>query len=698
MQRGVYFDAWYPRQHNYHPTLPPRRLRMVEELEQFRATMLVWSALGGGCLALPYLEQEAYGPVPARFRVYGYLTDAEFIEECGKRGINVFGIVFEHAWEYAVELNEDESDVLQWNELRDPARKTSYLGMREFWQNRHPKLWKPRQDYFPDPVLNQWSEPVEDILEECAQRTITGESCHALWIECPDRDHYNVMMDRNNPVWREYLKAIVRIQIDAGVQGVQFDETEVPLTSLQYGGCFCRTCVTGFREYLRALPQDQRPEDVRDEELSSFHYGEWLLARGYDFMTDRHTTPLFPEYLRFQQGNIARYFEELATYAREYARSKGREVLISGNFFNLFEHYYPMAPHVDIITTEMRNTLWRQPEWYRYAAGFGRRRSVVVVENPYGGVVPEMVRMLKHGHGYDRFRQSLFEAAALGVNMSAPYGSWMGSVVEDAFYAPHDVVVEIQSFLADHEDAFGTDPTMAEVAVAYGIRSNSLARAEVELPADNRVNALPEGDVLAFDQVSRVLCETMQPYDVLFLPEGELRADDLQPPDLARYRTIVVPAVDALTPRQAELLEGYVDGGGRLVVLGVLGSNLGGRMPALLERDGVATGEPFRFSLDLLPFGPQVRVADGTTDAAIALHDLGDRIAVHVMRYDYDDAADRVPPLDRLVLQVRLPDTFGRVESLDPTGRLAAEVAVDGDVHRITMGDVGVYGIAVLSR
>ena len=26
MQRGVYFDGWYPGQHNYHPSLPARRL------------------------------------------------------------------------------------------------------------------------------------------------------------------------------------------------------------------------------------------------------------------------------------------------------------------------------------------------------------------------------------------------------------------------------------------------------------------------------------------------------------------------------------------------------------------------------------------------------------------------------------------------------------------------------------------------
>ena len=37
-----------------------------------------------------------------------------------------------------------------------------------------------------------------------------------------------------------------------------------------------------------------------------------------------------------------------------------------------------------------------------------------MVENPYGGVVPEMVANLQAGRGYDRFRMSLFEAAALG--------------------------------------------------------------------------------------------------------------------------------------------------------------------------------------------------------------------------------------------------------------------------------------------
>lgn len=698
IERGVYFDAWFPGQHNYHSSLPPRRLKMVDHLEDYRATMLVWSALGGGNVALPFLEEEAFGEVPARFRVYGFVNDSEFIQACGERGIKVFGVIFEHAWEYPVELDEAETTVLALNETRG-AGKRDWLGIREFWQNRYPKLWPPRERYFSEPVLDADGREVDDILEECAQRDIDRQPCHALWIECPDREHWNYMMDRNNPVWREYLKAIVRIQIDAGVHGIHFDEAEVPLTSLQYGGCFCATCVRGFRDYLLDLPPSDLPRELEGQDLGSFDYGDWLLERGFDFRSKWGSTPLFFDYMRFQQRNVRRYFAELAQYTRDYAASQGKEVLISGNFFNLFEHYYALEPFVDVVCTEMRNTLWRQPEWYRYAAGFARGKPVVVVENPYGGVVPEMVEALKRGRGYDRFRLSLYEAAALGANMSVPYGSWMGSVVEDAFYPPHDLAAEIQAFLADHEDLFGGDPTWAEIAVVYGIQSNAIARAAVELPADNRENVMFDGDMLPFDRVSRVLAAAAQPYDVVFFPEGELRTDTLGVEDLSRYRTVVVPGCDVLTARQLELLEGVVAAGGRLVVLGALGVDLGDAATRLLVHDLVTAGAAFGFSLDMLADGPQVRVLDGRTDLVVNLQCVDSGAALHLIRYDYDEVTDRVPRLDRLVLDVRLPFDAGGVEAASPDGDLiAAAESIDARSVRLFLRDVPLYGIVRISE
>jgi hypothetical protein len=694
MERGAYFDAWFPLQHNYHPSFPPRRLKMIDHLEDYRATMLVWAALGGGNLALPYLEEEAFGEVPARYRVYGFVNDAEFIAECGRRGIKVFGVVFEHAWEYPVELDEEESRVLALNETRG-AGPRGWLGIREFWQDRYPRLWPPRSNYFPEPVLNADGEEVTDILEECAQRDIHGNPCHALWIECPDREHWNFMMDRNNPVWRQYLKAIVRLQVDAGCHGIHFDEAEVPITSLQYGGCFCRTCVRGFAEHLAALPAAELPAELEGEDLAGFHYGRWLLERGHDFASPQAGTPLFGQYMDFQRANITRYFAELAGYAREYAAGAGRDIQISGNFFNLFDNYHPLEPFVDVIVTEMRNTTYRQPAWYRYAAGFGGAKPVVVVENPYGGVVPELVEDLKAGRARDRFRQSLYEAAALGVNMSVPYGAWMGSVIEDAFYPPHDLATEIQAFIAGHEDLYST-ATASEVGVVFSVGS-SFRAAPPEVMGDNRLNLPPERRDPFWEACER-LSAAVQPYDVVFFPDGTLRPDTLTADDLGRYRTLVLADCAWLTGDQADLLAGYLDAGGRLVACGPVGENLdAGARERLLGHPGTRAVGPDDLALDLLDGGPQVAVAEGATDAALTLQAVGDGAALHLVRYDYDPAADRVPILERLVLDVRLPFEVAEARPFSPDGALRAAAGPAGDGRtRLVLGDAGVYGIVHL--
>jgi hypothetical protein len=663
VERGVYFDAWFPRQHCYHPSLPPRRLTMVDDLVDYRATMLVWSALGGGSISLPYLEQEAFGEIDPRFRFYGFVNDSEFAAACRERGIKVFGIVFEvQGWEFPVELSEDEDRILALNETRGAGTR-GWIGLREFSQNRYPKLWPPLERYFPDGLVNSDGERVTDLLEECCSRDIDGNPCHARWVEVPDNEHYCYTMDRNNPVWREYLKAVIRIQIDAGVDGVQLDEAELPLTSLQYGGCFCKDCMKGFREHLREAP----PAELADVDLDTFHYGEWLRAQGFDFRERQDESPLFWDYVRYQRAAITRYFAELADYAREYAASRGRAVLVSGNFFNLFDQYHSLAPAVDVLITEMRNTRYRQPEWYRYVAGFAREKPVVVVENPYGGVVPELVEALKQGRGHDLFRLSLYEAAALGANMSVPYGAWMGSVIEDAFYPPHELCVEIQTFLADHEHLYSWR-TASEVAVVYSVESNFLRVARRDQFADNRSNVSGEERV-PFHEVCDRLSRAGQPYDVVFFPDGELRADELTAADLAQYRTVVLPDVTFLTDAQSALLDEYRAAGGRTV-----------------DEDGV----------DALLADPQLRVS-ADEDLAVNLQRVGDGIAVHVVRYGYDESSDRIPALAELTLELRLPEACTSASAFSPDGSLRAELAAEGDRVRLTLRDLGVYGIVLLA-
>lgn len=616
MERGVYFDAWYPRQHCYHPSLPPRRLRMIEDLEEYHATVLVWSALGGGSISLPYLEDEAFGTVPPRFRFYGFLNDREFIQHCQERGIKVFGVVFEvQGWEFPVELSEDESVVLAMNEQRGVG-VDGWLGLREFSQNRYPRLWKPIEHYFPEGLKNSDGDPVVDLLEECVSRDIYGNPLHSTWVECPDRTHYAYLMDRNNPVWREYLKAIIRLQIDAGVAGVELDEADLPYLATGYGGCFCKDCMRLFRNYLLALQKsnpERLPKELRETELGKFDYGAWLLERGWDFKANRERTPLYWEYLRFQRSTVTEYFAELADYIKEYGATRGRDVLVAGNLYALQAHYHAFEPKVDLLVTEMDGTSYRQPSWCRYAAGFGGGKPVIVVENPYGGVPPELLLDLKSGRGYDRFRMMQYEAAAMGVNMTVPYGAWMGSVIEDSFWAPHDVIIEIQEFLARHEDLFSTD-TFSETAVVFSVESSF-----------EYTERHGSGETFPFWGACDSLVRDTQPFDVVMFGDGRLREDPVETRDLRQYRTLVLPECRYLTDSQVQVIKSFLDRGGRVLAIGGIGENLiEADRAALFGHRNFLRGTTLNAS-DLAD-GPQV-IAYDAPECAINIQRLSEREA-----------------------------------------------------------------------
>jgi hypothetical protein len=214
---------------------------------------------------------------------------------------------------------------------------------------------------------------------------------------------------------------------------------------------------------------------------------------------------------------------------------------------------------------------------------------------------------------------------------------------------------------------------------------------------DNRLNLPPEGRD-PFWEVGETLSAALQPYDVVFFPDGELRPDTLTVEDLGRYRTLVLAGCAWLTGRQVELLGEYLAAGGRLVVCGPLGKNLAsGERARLLEHPGTRAVDAFGFSLDLLAGGPQVVVAEGRTDAALTLQAAGDGAALHLIRYDYDPEADRVPALDRLVLDVRLPFQASGVTAHSPDGGMSATAdPAAGGRARVVIRGAGVYGIVHL--
>jgi hypothetical protein len=212
--------------------------------------------------------------------------------------------------------------------------------------------------------------------------------------------------------------------------------------------------------------------------------------------------------------------------------------------------------------------------------------------------------------------------------------------------------------------------------------------------------------------VTAQLAAAAVPFDVVMFPDGVTAADRVSAEALHRYDTLVLPQVTHLTAQQAAAVRGYLDGGGRVVVVGELATNLHtAEREALLHHAGVThaglpDGEAGEGVDALLPGGRQVRVGTvdvgtarvSTVDVAVNVARLpGGSAAVHLVSYGYDEQLDRVTPVAGVELSVRLPigATSATVVTSDGK-RTDVEVAVDGDTHTLRLQHLGLYTIVVL--
>jgi hypothetical protein len=87
-------------------------------------------------------------------------------------------------------------------------------------------------------------------------------------------------------------------------------------------------------------------------------------------------------------------------------------------------------------------------------------------------------------------------------------------------------------------------------------------------------------------------------------------------------------------------------------------------------------------------------VVEGADDLVVSLQRVERGCAVHLLRYAYDEEADRVPELPELALEIRLSERFRTASPASPDGRLGAEFTE----NRLVVRGLGVYGIVLLER
>ncbi|MDR3172919.1 MAG: hypothetical protein LBU19_01595 [Treponema sp.] len=567
MERAFYFQTWLPNRPNTHPVHPMKHQGMIEDMVNNHATMLAWSMMGGGAVSLSFLQDQIDGSVPPQLRFHGYMNEREFNEDCLCRGITPYAVIYQaQNWEFPARFNADKTKLLEINIMRHEGEHDWY-GTREFTRDSYPNLFPRKfEDYFPGGLVNSDGEKVSDLWEECCARTMYGEPSHSSWVEVEGYSKTCHGTCRNNPVWREYLKKQIEIVIDAGAVAIQLDECENPLTTVAYGGCFCKDCMKQFRQYLK-MRRDKG--SLRGElaamDLETFNYAGYLKERHINWPERLKDIPFAGEYWDFQVETENRHFKELVAYTREYAKkTKGIDVKISGNFFNLHMLYRSSLADVDLCVTENRRTVFRRHEWYRMAAGYAGGKPLVLTESPYDGFIQKFQEHIHKGKGDDYYRLFIMEAAAHGISMCYPYGAWMGNKARDSFYAPRDIGREVQDFLFDN-DAFLGGKSGAKVLVLYDYHSNVFkdwqsGQGEI-LAADNTDDLLSyhveyddRASWIPYFEIGKKLIDRRIPFDVCVLGDDGLVRDDFNAETIAPYDVLISAGCAYLTQKQAEVL------------------------------------------------------------------------------------------------------------------------------------------------
>jgi hypothetical protein len=335
----------------------------------------------------------------------------------------------------------------------------------------------------------------------------------------------------NNPDFVRMMEGRVRAQAETGIDGSYVDWTQIAGET-----CYCRFCRAGFLTYLeKHLPR----------EAAGIKYG----VSGYEGVRPpvRRGDPFWMEWITFRGYSVAEFHKRL----RASARRHNPHFMIAGNVYGGFG-YGPIAcdaaGHMEMLGRDgYDDFLYSEIQEFLDSAPRKNEQGVKITNSP----------ALKFLTAAARGKPVIVYATEITPpifpNPTEKCLSAMAQINIAEAAANHTVFREkretppgataIYRFLAANEDRLATAQMDSNVAVVASL------------------NQYLAGELSFAFSASRVLADRG-------LAHVMIVEDDLLAGGLNRHELIVVPYLPLLSPEKQKSLVEYVEGGGRLLVLG----------------------------------------------------------------------------------------------------------------------------------
>ncbi len=487
----------------------------------------------------------------------------------------------------------------------------------------------------------------------------------------------------NAPGYRQYLMYQLRRVMQAGADWLMIDSAIPTIGALnaRYGGCFCKHCMSGFREYLRANLANLHEAQLQSwgiDDIESFNYGDFLRAGG---ITDENyrarilafppVIPLAGQFFDYQWQEINALFREFKRYAQDF----GDNVPMSSNSpYYWAEFMYAVDAH-DFYTNEME---YQAPEVeilptepiYTFKLADALQRIVAITG------IPRAFEPCRLNDRPGHIRLWIAQAYAYGHVFMVPDKMWAlrRRGEPDRWYhsKPGDYE-DLYHFVRDYPELFDDYEPVASVALIF---SNKAVRQYLgeqlgsgHLGGQNRTAPKTE-----LAQACIALSQANQPYRIIVAGDEWLQ-DDLLDADLSAYRAVIRFEPSHLSAVQEAKLQ---SAGERL----------------LTWRDAATL---------LRKVGPDVVVSGADNISALPRHQPktpGSPIILHLLNSNYDPASDSYQSLDniRLTLAQSLHTRSFASATLYAPGKqpLTLDCQWTDDETAITLPELGMWGIVKL--
>jgi hypothetical protein len=480
------------------------------------------------------------------------------------------------------------------------------------------------------------AEETSFLLNEVC-RDVDGAPAECDWYYWESKPVYAACI--YGDVFRRHLMERCQDGVRRGMDVVNLDEimTGIGLMDRDPGGTgFCSRCLERFRG-SRADVSARSDDELRD--------------------SLRSDDELYAQYRRFHEdeafGVMVAFIDEL----RAYAATRNPDFAISANLAYLGSNVERFGvlwgccfgPHVDFVLMENDYRIERSgphlllprgtfTAWYRLGSSFTGAPTwicpSITVPRQLGGERRTTYYLLM-------FLEAYANAGRWG------YYWWPGVDVETRMAATVPAELETYArFIREHRELYDEPAATNELAVLY---------------ADGPISRRPDGHIRYLALV-QALAERSVQFDVVYAGDGRFTADDLDPGELVRYRTIVLPEARDLGDAPRAALETFVRSGGELVSFsespvdqGLVKRADGEVLEAFWREHRDEDGDRIVASV-AAPSTSRVEASD--PGVRVLRYAGGGRQVLHLLNHRYEETTDTVAPVAALRLRIpwRLAD------------------------------------------